>query len=98
MRLELAGAVIDQEFIYETSVDIVIYALYGRMLRRYGSRGERYVHMEVGHAGQNTYLQATALELATVTVGASHDEQVSKALRLDRLYKSLYIMPVGRPA
>jgi len=56
------------------------------------------VHMEVGHAGQNIYLQATALGLATVVIGAFNDEQVKGVLRLDRQYEPLYIMPVGRPA
>jgi len=54
--------------------------------------------MEVGHAGQNIYLQATALGLATVVIGAFHDESVRKVLRLDEQLKPLYIMPVGRPA
>jgi nitroreductase len=54
--------------------------------------------MEVGHAGQNIYLQATALGLGTVAVGAFHDESVREVLRLDRKYRPLYIMPVGKPA
>jgi len=97
VRSELARAALGQEFIYEAPVDIVICAVYSRTLARYGSRGERYVHMEVGHAGQNIYLQATALGLATVAIGAFNDEQVREVLRLDKQCKPLYIMPVGRP-
>jgi len=97
MRLELAGAALDQEFIYEAPVDIVICAVYERTAMRYGARGERYVHMEVGHAGQNIYLEAAALGLATVAIGAFYDEQVREVLRLDKQYKPLYIMPVGKP-
>ena len=97
IRLELAGAALDQEYIYQAPVDIVICALYERTTLRYGHRGERYVHIEVGHAGQNIYLQATALGLATVAIGAFHDEQVREVLRLDKQIKPLYIMPVGRP-
>ena len=98
VRLELAKAALDQEFIYQAPVDIVICALYERTARRYGARGERYVHIEVGHAGQNIYLQATALGLATVAIGAFYDEPVREALRLDKQYKPLYIMPVGKAA
>jgi len=98
VRLELARAALDQEFIYQAPVDIIICALYERTLMIYGSRGERYVHMEVGHAGQNIYLQATALGLATVAIGAFHDEEVREVLQLEKQYKPLYIMPVGRPA
>lgn len=104
VRLELAKAALDQESIYEAPVNIVICAVYSRTLLRYGERGERYVHMEVGHAGQNIYLQATALGLATVAIGAFDDEGVGKVLGLDEEYKPLslveplYIMPVGSPA
>jgi len=95
VRLELARAALDQEFVYQAPVDIVICALYERTSQRYGGRGERYVHIEVGHAGQNIYLQATALGLATVAIGAFHDEEVREVLRLERQYRPLYIMPVG---
>jgi len=98
MRFELARVALDEESIYEAPIDIAICAEYERTLRRYGSRGERYVHMEAGHAGQNIYLQATALGLATVAIGAFHDEQVREALRLDKRYKPLYIMPIGKLA
>ena len=97
VRLELARAALDQEYIYEAPVDIVICAIYERTMRRYGARGERYVHIEVGHAGQNIYLQATALGLGTVAIGAFHDESVREVLRLEKQYRPLYIMPVGRP-
>ena len=98
IRLELTQAALGQEFIYQAPLDIVICAEYERTLRIYGARGERYVHMEVGHVGQNIYLQATALGLSTVAVGAFRDEQVREVLRLDEQYKPLYIMPVGKSA
>lgn len=97
VRLELARAALDQEYIYEAPVDIIICAIYERTTRRYGARGERYVHIEVGHAGQNIYLQATALGLGTVAIGAFYDESVREVLRLEKQYRPLYIMPVGRP-
>jgi SagB-type dehydrogenase family enzyme len=98
VRLELARAALDEESIYQAPVNIVICALYERTTLRYGNRGERYVHIETGHAGQNIYLQATTLDLATVAIAAFHDEEVRKVLRLDKPYKPLYIMPLGRAA
>lgn len=98
VRSDLAKAALGEESIYQAPVDIVICAEYERTLRRYGRRGERYVHMEVGHAGQNIYLQVTALGLATVAVGAFDDERVREVLGLDKQYKPLYIMPVGKAA
>jgi len=52
--------------------------------------------MEVGHAAQNVYLQAVALGLGTVTIGAFHDNQVREILKLPQNEQPLYIMPVGR--
>ena len=98
VRFELARAALDQEFIYEAPVDIVICAIFERTGLRYGSRVERYVYIEVGHAGQNIYLQTTALGLATVAIGAFHGEQLREVLRLEKQIKPLYIMPVGRLA
>ena len=95
VRLELARAALSQKFIYEAPVDIVICAIYERTTLGYGNRGERYVHMEVGHAGQNIYLQAEALGLTSVAIGAFNDEQVRKVLILDKQCKPLYIMPLG---
>jgi len=97
LRPDLARAALDEEFIVKAPVDIVICALYHRTSYRYGRRGERYVHMEVGHVGENIHLQAVALGLATVEVGAFHDEEVRTVLGVDEQIKPLYIMPVGKP-
>ena len=97
LRPDLARATLDQEFIINAPVDIVICALFHRTSYRYGRRGERYVHLEVGHAGENIHLQAVALGLAAVEVGAFHDEEVRTVLGVDEQIKPLYIMPVGKP-
>jgi len=96
LRLELARAALDQGFIVSAPVDIVICAIYTRTSYTYGRRGERYVHMEVGHVGENIHLQAVALGLATVEVGAFDDEEVRKVLDVEERIKPLYIMPLGR--
>jgi SagB-type dehydrogenase family enzyme len=98
VRLDLAGAALDQEFIIDAPVDIVICALFHRTSYRYGKRGERYVHIEVGHVSENIHLQAVALGLATVEVGAFHDEEVRKALGVEEQIRPLYIMPLGKAA
>jgi len=98
LRPDLARATLDQEFIIDAPVDIVICALYHRTSYRYGRRGERYVHIEVGHVGENIHLQAVALGLATVEVGAFHDEEVRKVLGVEEQIKPLYVMPLGKAA
>jgi len=97
LRLDLARAALDQGFIANAPVDVVICAIYLRTSYTYGRRGERYVHMEVGHVGENIHLQAVALGLATVEVGAFHDEEVRKVLGVEEQIKPLYIMPIGKP-
>jgi len=97
LREELARAALDQGFIAKAPVDIIICALYSRTSYTYGRRGERYVHMEVGHVGENIHLQAVALGLATVEVGAFDDEEVRKVLGVEEQIKPLYIMPIGKP-
>ncbi len=95
-RAELADAALAQPCVKEGAISIVFAAVYERTTVKYGERGIRYVHMEAGHAGQNLCLQATAMGLGVVTVGAFHDEQVSKLLNLPQDEKPLYIIPVGR--
>jgi SagB-type dehydrogenase family enzyme len=95
-RLELAEAAVWQDFVGEGAIVIVFTAVYERTSGKYGDRGIRYVHMEAGHAAQNLCLQATAMDLGVVTVGAFYDEEVVELLGLPEDEHPLYIIPVGR--
>jgi len=97
LRQKMAEAALGQTAISRCPVDMVVCAVHPRTAYRYGKRGERYVHMEVGHVGQNVALQAVALDLGTVMVGAFEDEEVIKALKLEAQMKPLYIIPIGKP-
>jgi len=94
-RSVLFNASLRQPSIKNAPVSLVICAKYQRTTQKYGERGSRYVHIEVGHVGQNIYLQAEALGLATVAIGAFNDEAVKKALGVKE--EPIYIMPLGRP-
>ncbi|KPK46039.1 MAG: hypothetical protein AMJ77_06495 [Dehalococcoidia bacterium SM23_28_2] len=96
VRQTLANLSIRQMFIAQAPLSLLITAEYERTTGKYGDRGVRYVHMEAGHVGQNVYLQAEALGLGTVTVGAFQDEEISRALNLPPNYMPLYVMPTGR--
>ena len=94
LRDRLAGAALGQAMLKDAPATFVIAADYSRTSVRYGRRAARYVHMEVGHAGQNIYLQCGTLGLGTCAVGAFHDDRVKALLGIDEA--PLYLMPVGR--
>jgi SagB-type dehydrogenase family enzyme len=97
LRGDLAAAALGQQEIAEAPCVLVLAAVVTRTTRKYGERGERYVHMEAGHAAQNALLAATALGLAGYPVGAFDDARVAQLLRLGRGEVPLYLVPVGAP-
>ena len=96
-RAQIAAAAHGQPALRDAPALLVIAAVYPRTVARYGSRGERYVHMEAGHAAQNVYLQCAARGLATVLVGAFDDAALREALGLPADHVPLALMPVGHP-
>ena len=90
---DLMRAALGQEWVLEAAVNLVINAVYERTTRRYGERGYRYVYMEVGHVGQNIYLQCVSLGLACVVIGAFYDDEVKRIV--GGIGEPLYIIPVG---
>lgn len=93
---ELSRSALSQSCVKQAAAVIVLAAVYERTTRKYGKRGRRYVHMEVGHAAQNIFLQSIALDLATVTVGAFDDGKVAKVLHVPDEVQPLLLMPIGR--
>jgi SagB-type dehydrogenase family enzyme len=97
LRSELASAALGQSPVKDGAMVLVFTAVYERTTVKYGKRGVQYVHMELGHAGQNVYLQAVSLELGTVFIGAFYDDRVKDVLKLPDSEIPLGIMPVGKP-
>ncbi len=77
------------------AVIIVFAVVYERTTSKYEERGIRYVHIDVGHAAQNIYLQAAAYGLGTVAVGSFDDDKIKQTLQLPDEEQVLYLMPVG---
>jgi SagB-type dehydrogenase family enzyme len=94
---ELARKSLNQTFLHEAPVNIIICADYSRTCKRYGDRGRRYVHMEVGHSAQNVLLEVEALGLASVPIGAFKDRELKKLMKLSGELDVLYILPIGYP-
>ena len=95
LRKEVALASLRQTWMAKAPVIFVITAEYKRNAWKYGERGIRYALIEVGHVGQNLFLQAEALGLGAGIVGAFNDLEVSKVARLPSKQEPLLIMPVG---
>jgi SagB-type dehydrogenase family enzyme len=95
-RAKLARAAGGQRWVSEAPVSFVIAVNYGRM-DLYHARGKMYADMEMGHAAQNILLQATALGLGAVPVGAVRAATASKVLDLPAELIAEYVIPVGKP-
>jgi SagB-type dehydrogenase family enzyme len=98
LRPALYEAAGHQAAVGQAPAVFVISAVYERTTVKYGTdRSPRYVHLEAGHAAQNLLLQAVALGLGAVPVGAFDDAGVHEALSLPTEEKPLYLIPVGEP-
>ncbi len=99
-RAELALACLGQFWAGQAPCSIVLCAVPERTQGRYGERAMRYIWMEAGHAAENVLLEAVALGLGGVPIGAFADDALSKLLELDKLSEEtipLYVLPVGIP-
>jgi SagB-type dehydrogenase family enzyme len=97
LREALAERALEQSWVAEAPALLVFSAFPERTARKYGGRAPRYVQIEVGHAAQNVYLQAVALGLGTVMVGAFEDAPLGRVLGLSSGEIPVSLMPVGRP-
>jgi len=98
LRPDIHRAALMQEAILQAPVVLVIAAVYERTAQKYGEqRTPRYVHMEAGHSAQNLLLEAVALGLGGVLIGAFNDKEVARVLSLPADQKPLYLIPVGHP-
>jgi SagB-type dehydrogenase family enzyme len=95
LREELCLAAWGQEFIKAAPLTIVFAAEFNRTTAHYGKRGVRYVYMEAGHAVQNVHLQAEAMGLGSVAVGAFEDISVGKVVSLPDDLEAVYMVTIG---
>ena len=95
-RRELAQESYSQMWIAQAQAVLVVCAVYERVTGKYGSRGERYVHIEAGCAAQNVSLAGYSLGLGSTVVGAFSDRGVQKVIGAQNKEEPLIVMPVGR--
>ena len=95
IRTDLAAAAMNQAWVQDAAIVVTCSAVYDRTTDKYSHRGVRYVHMEVGHVAQNVLLQATALGLHCVIVGAFDDDTVHRTLTTPPDCAPLCLIPIG---
>jgi SagB-type dehydrogenase family enzyme len=94
LRPTLMAAALDQGPVGEAPLVIAVVAVPSRTAR-YGDRARRYVDLEAGHAAQNALLQAVAMDLVAVPIGAFDDDGVAQALALPDGHEPRYLLPIG---
>jgi SagB-type dehydrogenase family enzyme len=91
----LQGAALGQAAVGVAPTVLVLAAVEARSAARYATRAVRYVAVEAGAAAQNLALQAVALGLGSVVVGAFDDAAVARVLQLPEGEQPLLLLPVG---
>jgi SagB-type dehydrogenase family enzyme len=94
---EMVSAATRQAWQADAAAVVVFAAVYERAAQRFRERAERYVPMDVGFAGQNVYLEAAALGLATTFAGSFQDSALARIFGLPQDQRPLGLMPVGHP-
>ncbi len=97
LRGSLCAAALGQSSVREAAMDVVIAAVFERTTGKYGERAAMYVHTEAGHVAENIHLQAVALGLGSVPIGAFNPQQISNLLALPTDQVPIYLIPVGYP-
>jgi len=92
---ELSQVGYSQTFFAQSPVCFILTGIYSITTWKYGDRGKRYVHMEMGHIAQNIMLQGEALRLNVGLAGAFRDGHLSSLLELKKGEKPFYIIPAG---
>ncbi len=96
-KQKLAQAALDQSFIEQAPVVIVVVANIDRSSRVYKSRGELYAIQDATAAVMNLLLAAHSEGLATCWVGAFNEYSVSEILGIPLRTTPIAIIPVGYP-
>lgn len=85
----------NQDLVKDAALILIITGVEERVTGKYGERGIMYMHMEMGHAGQNALLMGTALGLATRPIGAMNNEELNSYLEIPADHWPAYILVFG---
>lgn len=94
---KITDACLEQRFVKNSAVAFIWVAVTYRMVWRYGERGYRYLHIDVGHVCQNLYLAAEAIGSGVCAVGAFDDEAINYFIGIDGKQQFvIYVATLGK--
>lgn len=86
-----------QGFVGASAATFIWTAVAYRMCWRYGERGYRYLHLDAGHACQNLYLAAQAVDCGVCAIAAFDDDNLNRTLGVDGVEQfAIYVAAVGK--
>jgi SagB-type dehydrogenase family enzyme len=97
IRPALAAVSMNQDCVRNSASSILFATVVARTAAKYGASATAYADMEAGHAAQNVALQAVALDLGTVMIGAFDEAALAQLLTLPADHRPRYYLAVGRP-
>jgi SagB-type dehydrogenase family enzyme len=93
----VAKACLDQRFILNSAITLILTAIRYRMMWRYTDRGYRYMHIDAGHVMQNLYLCAEAINSGVCAIAAFDDDQINETLGIDGVEQfTIYVGVLGK--
>jgi SagB-type dehydrogenase family enzyme len=97
IALRFSEACLQQEHVVQSAVTFCWMAVTERMAYRYVERGMRYLHLDAGHACQNLYLAAEAIDCGVCAIAAFDDEKVNALIGADGVDQfAIYLGTVGK--
>jgi SagB-type dehydrogenase family enzyme len=97
IRAALSEAARGQAAVVQAPCDIIIVGSARELALKYGPMARTFTILEAGHVAQNILLQAVALDLGAVPIGAFEAGAVRRLCRLAIPMEPFYIIPVGHP-
>ena len=97
VRRELAHAAIDQACLERASVIMILAMNQKRMKLEFGPWAERLCLLEAGAIAENVLIEATAIGLAGIPIGAFHPQAVREILGISGRQDPVLMIPLGHP-
>jgi len=90
-------ACLDQRFMLNAAMALILTAVRYRMMWRYTERGYRYMHLDAGHVIQNLYLCAEAIDSGVCAIAAFNDDVINDVLGVDGVEQfTVYLGVLGK--